>query len=177
MRSFLLGVVFLSGGCLHPPRPLPPKPPQAQVRAFERVPPAEGTLVARGAVLVALREIEHAPLWFATDSYALGARARARLTVAARTLAPHHEVEIVIVGHADERGGEKYNRGLGFRRAHAVAATLARAGIGRERLVVVSAGEERPRPSRHDPRAWAANRLVKVQLRERGLQVVDGPRV
>jgi peptidoglycan-associated lipoprotein len=53
-------------------------------------------------------------------------------------------VRATIEGHADLRGTNEYNLSLGERRANAVREYLTSLGIGADRLVVVSKGEEEP---------------------------------
>jgi peptidoglycan-associated lipoprotein len=53
-------------------------------------------------------------------------------------------VRATIEGHADMRGTNEYNLALGERRANAVREYLTSLGIGADRLVVVSKGEEEP---------------------------------
>ena len=53
-------------------------------------------------------------------------------------------VRFSIEGHADERGSQEYNLGLGDRRVNAVRQYLVAQGIAANRMTVVSLGEERP---------------------------------
>jgi peptidoglycan-associated lipoprotein len=53
-------------------------------------------------------------------------------------------VRASIEGHADMRGTNEYNLALGERRANAVRDYLTGLGIGADRFVVLSKGEEEP---------------------------------
>ena len=66
--------------------------------------------------------------------------------------------EIVVEGHADERGTREYNLGLGERRADAVKRYFVSQGIAEGRIEVISYGKERPAVIGHDESAWAKNR-------------------
>ncbi|MDX9873520.1 MAG: peptidoglycan-associated lipoprotein Pal [Spongiibacteraceae bacterium] len=72
---------------------------------------------------------------------------------------------IRLEGHADERGTTEYNLALGERRANSVAQYLLVNGVSRDRIEVVSYGEERPAAIGHDDAAHAQNRRVEVILR------------
>ena len=51
---------------------------------------------------------------------------------------------ITVEGHADARGTNEYNLSLGERRANSVKEYLVSLGIGADRLLAVSKGEESP---------------------------------
>ncbi len=68
-------------------------------------------------------------------------------------------LQVVIEGHADERGTAEYNIALGQRRANAVRAAMIAHGADAARIVkVVSFGEERPAVAESNEEAWAKNR-------------------
>ena len=67
-------------------------------------------------------------------------------------------IKILIEGHCDERGSEKYNIALGDRRANAEKAYLVAHGISESRIDTVSYGKERPFDPGHNEDAWAKNR-------------------
>lgn len=48
---------------------------------------------------------------------------------------------VVIIGFADERGPADYNLELGMKRAEAIADTLTKNGIGKDRIFITSYGE------------------------------------
>ncbi len=72
---------------------------------------------------------------------------------------------IVLEGHADERGTREYNLALGEKRANAVRDFLMVNGIASARIKVLSYGKERPANPASNPLAWSQNRrtvTVKV---------------
>lgn len=71
-------------------------------------------------------------------------------------------IRIVIEGHADERGSDEYNLGLGERRANTVRQYLSNVGFRDQSLKVISYGEERPKVEGSTAEAWAANRRVHL---------------
>ena len=66
--------------------------------------------------------------------------------------------QVIVEGHADERGTAEYNRALGERRALACREELVRMGVPSGNVSTVSYGEERPSATGHDESAWSANR-------------------
>ncbi len=67
-------------------------------------------------------------------------------------------VNVVVEGHADERGTREYNLALGERRANAAKDYLMTYGISSNRMSVLSYGKERPVDSGSTPLAWSKNR-------------------
>ena len=66
--------------------------------------------------------------------------------------------QLVVEGHADERGTREYNLALGERRANAVKDFLVAQGIQASRLKTISYGKERPAVLGSNEAAWAQNR-------------------
>lgn len=68
-----------------------------------------------------------------------------------------------ISGHTDERGSSEYNIALGWRRAQSVSNFLQSAGIGKERIDLISYGKEKPLDVHHNESAWQKNRRVELR--------------
>lgn len=82
---------------------------------------------------------------FAFDQSTLDGTARAALDTQVAWLKSHPEVRMTIIGHTDLVGTERYNDGLGLRRAQRVLAYLSSKGISRKRLeAIASRGEREP---------------------------------
>ena len=71
-------------------------------------------------------------------------------------------LSITIEGHADERGGEDYNRRLSQRRAEAVRAYLGAAGVEAARMKTAAFGKSRPEVKAADLEGHAVNRRVVI---------------
>jgi peptidoglycan-associated lipoprotein len=97
-------------------------------------------------------------VFFATDSSELDSVAIQTLTRQARWLNDYSTANIVIEGHADERGTRDYNLALGARRATAARNFLLSQGVPAERVRVVSYGKERPVALCSDESCWGQNR-------------------
>ena len=105
-------------------------------------------------------------VFFATNESILTTRSRDTLRKQATWLRKNPDINIVLEGHADERGTREYNLALGERRANAVKDYLMTYGISGNRLSVISYGKERPVNSGSNPLAWSQNRrsvTVKAQ--------------
>jgi peptidoglycan-associated lipoprotein len=76
----------------------------------------------------------------------------------AKYLNENTSVNVLIEGHADERGTPEYNIALGERRAKAVANYLENMGVSSSQITVVSYGEEKPMVKDRSESAFAKNR-------------------
>lgn len=77
-------------------------------------------------------------------------------------LSTHPDANLVLEGHADERGSSEYNVALGERRALSVARTMKLQGAGDRQVRAMSYGEEKPATSGHDENSWQQNRRVEI---------------
>jgi peptidoglycan-associated lipoprotein len=66
--------------------------------------------------------------------------------------------QLMVEGHADERGTREYNLALGEKRANAVKEFLVANGVQATRLKTVSYGKERPAVLGSNEAAYAQNR-------------------
>lgn len=105
-------------------------------------------------------------VFFGFDRYDISPQARSTLDRQAAWLQQYPEVEVVIEGHADERGTRAYNLALGERRANAVRNYLVASGVSPTRIETVSYGKERPIDPRSTEEAWARNRRAVTTITE-----------
>lgn len=68
---------------------------------------------------------------------------------------------LTIVGHADPRGSEEYNQGLGLRRAESARDYLMRQGVPLARIIVRSRGEQEAQGT--GPDSWQLDRRVEIE--------------
>ena len=104
-------------------------------------------------------------VFFATNESVLTTASRETLRKQAAWLRKNSDVNVVIEGHADERGTREYNLALGERRANAARDYLMTYGISGKRISVISYGKEKPVNAKSSPIAWSQNRrsvTVKV---------------
>jgi peptidoglycan-associated lipoprotein len=97
-------------------------------------------------------------VFFATNESILTTASRETLRTQAGWLRKNPSINVVLEGHADERGTREYNLALGERRANAAKDYLMTYGISSDRITVLSYGKERPVDSGSNPLAWSKNR-------------------
>ena len=97
-------------------------------------------------------------VFFATNETVLTTASRETLRKQATWLRKNSSVNVVLEGHADERGTREYNLALGERRANSAKDYLMTYGISADRISVLSYGKERPVDSGSNPLAWSKNR-------------------
>ncbi|XPF95798.1 peptidoglycan-associated lipoprotein Pal [Colwellia sp. RE-S-Sl-9] len=106
--------------------------------------------------LEALRS-EHI-VYFDFDTSTLNSQFASLLDAHAKFLTENSNVNVLIEGHADERGTPEYNIALGERRAKAVVTYLENMGVSSSQISVVSYGEEKPMVKDRSESAFAKNR-------------------
>lgn len=84
----------------------------------------------------------------------------------AQYLMDHPSQQIVLEGHADERGSREYNIALGEQRAKAVLRMMKMQGVYENQLEVVSFGEEKPDTDGMNETSWQLNRRVEILYQE-----------
>jgi peptidoglycan-associated lipoprotein len=131
------------------------------------VPPgggALGDLEDFGQMLGDRAKFKEQTIYFDFDRAAVRASERPKAEIVAAFLKANPTNKLRIEGHCDERGTEEYNRALGERRALAVREYLVNLGIGPERIITISFGEDRPAVQGHDESAWSKNRRGEFVL-------------
>ena len=97
-------------------------------------------------------------VFFATNETVLTTASRETLRKQATYLRKNSSINVVLEGHADERGTREYNLALGERRANSAKDYLMTYGISANRISVISYGKERPVDSGSNPLSWSKNR-------------------
>ena len=114
---------------------------------------------------VAVVEEEVAPvpraadkIFFEFNSHALTPASKEALAGNTLWLESQPELRIIIEGHADERGSDKYNLTLGEKRAKVTRDFLVSQGIAPERITTVSYGEKKATHGATSETVWAQDR-------------------
>ena len=141
-----------------PPPPPPPAPPPAPAPAPPPRPLTEDELFAQKTLAQLNAEAPLADALFDYDQSTIRDDARAVLQRSADYLKRWPSTRISIEGHADSRGTNEYNLGLGDRRASAVRDYLVSLGITADRILTVSRGEETPACTEETEACWQRNR-------------------
>ena len=97
-------------------------------------------------------------VFFATNESVLTTASRDTLRKQAAWLRKNSDINVVLEGHADERGTREYNLALGEQRATAVRDYLVIQGIDPDRIKVISYGKEKPAVVGSNTMAWSKNR-------------------
>jgi peptidoglycan-associated lipoprotein len=94
------------------------------------------------------------------DYYTSDLRGDAQTTLSqdADFLMKHPNIKIVIGGYCDERGSDEYNLALGQNRAQATKTALITAGVGADRVRIISYGKEKPFCTESNEECWQLNR-------------------
>ena len=103
-------------------------------------------------------------VFFALDSSVVDSEGQATLSKQAEWLKQYGTVNVVVEGHADERGTREYNIALGERRATAAKNFLTSQGVAASRISTISYGKERPVVTGNDDTSWAQNRRAVTVL-------------
>lgn len=104
-------------------------------------------------------------LFFDFDRFDIKEEFKPLLEGHAQVLLADRSLQLVVEGHADERGGAEYNLALGQKRAHAVVKALALLGVDESRVEAVSFGDSRPVVPDSNEQAWARNRRAEIKRR------------
>lgn len=115
---------------------------------------------------VEVRTIDNQAL-FDFDSANLTPKAKAILNEQVKWLNLHPSVNIVVEGHCDSRGSQKYNLALGKKRALAAKAQLVAGGVAAKRISVVSYGEDRPVATGTSKEDYDRNRRIVIKAEKK----------
>ena len=126
------------------------------------IPPSEHHLPDFPVNLPVLRVVFRDQVFFDFNSDQLKSEAYAVLnTVAASLRLEPPDVTAFVAGHTDGIGSYDYNLDLGLRRATSVAIALARIGVNRAQVFLVSFGKAVPIASNETEEGRAKNRRVE----------------
>ncbi len=104
-------------------------------------------------------------LLFDSDSASLQAGAFDRLRSLARTLNNYPKSDVIIKGHTDNLGDERYNQTLSEERADSVRAFLVAEGVASPRVTAIGFGESVPMATNASPEGRQQNRRVEIEIR------------
>ena len=104
----------------------------------------------------------NATVYFDFDKTNLTSKSLQTLKSVVDALNDNSQLNIVLSGHADERGTREYNLALGQRRADTVSQYLILNGVESNRITTKSYGEERPIANGQDDASYAKNRRVQI---------------
>lgn len=106
------------------------------------------------------QNVSFTDIYFEFDRTNLKPGSRAEIETNGRLLLSNPDLSIQLEGHCDERGTQEYNLALGERRARVVKMYLVSMGLERDRIKILSYGEERSVCVQHREGCWRTNRRV-----------------
>ena len=131
-----------------PQQPAPEPAPAPTVKVEEPV--------AAPAVAAILETV-----YFDFDKSDLSEKAKQTIAKNAELFKKNHSTsKLTLEGSTDSRGSAEYNLALGERRAKAVEKYMTTLGISKDKINVISYGEEKPADSGETEEAWSKNRRV-----------------
>jgi len=154
--------------------PEPEPDPEPVVEVFEPEPEPEPVFVAppaeemQTASLPQSFEEEKAlqDIHFEYDRDQLTSQNKEILRSNANWMKANPSARVEIQGHADERGTNNYNLGLGERRAMQTKKYLISLGVDESRLYTISYGEEKPFCFESNENCWWENRRAHFTVAE-----------
>ncbi len=103
-------------------------------------------------------------LLFDVDQYELKAETKQNLTELSETLKKYEDTNILIEGHTDNTGSDRYNQGLSEQRASSVSAFLSAQGVDAGRVTTMGYGESQPVAENDSAEGRSQNRRVEVAI-------------
>ena len=140
------------------PRPAPEEP--AEAGEWEAADPTPEALTPEQLNRMGVLRV----IYFDYDKSEIRTDQRSTLQTNAQWLRDNRQVKILIEGHCDERGTREYNMALGERRSSATMQYLMSLGVPRDRIEVISYGEEQPVAMGEDESAWSRNRRAEFKV-------------
>lgn len=131
---------------------------QAEPKRVETVPVTEVVETKPG--VVAIENIH-----FDFDKYNIRDDAKPVLRGVSDWLVKNKSAKMLLEGHCDERGTNEYNLALGEKRAKSTRDYLVSSGVGKDRLEMISFGEERPLCKEQTEECWQKNRRVQFVIK------------
>lgn len=99
---------------------------------------------------------------FELDKATLTGNSKVILKKVAQQLNSYPTLKVIVVGHTDSQGSDKYNNKLSLARAKSVAAYLTSQGVRGERMRFAGYGERFPRAGNDTLKGRALNRRVEL---------------
>ena len=132
--------------------------------AAERARQEEMARQQRERAAEAARQSLRETVYFDYDESVIRSDTEQRLRAKLDVLRNNPGVQLLLEGHADERGTSEYNIALGNERAESVMQFFTGFGLDGNRFSLVSYGEEKPSAQGSSEAAWAQNRRVEFVI-------------
>ncbi|HIA35850.1 MAG TPA: tetratricopeptide repeat protein [Flavobacteriales bacterium] len=113
-----------------------------------------------------LFEVQNILFKLASAALEISEDSRIQLDAVIEQLETAPSFKIIIHGHTDDMGKEKYNLELSLKRANFIGEYIETKGVDQERIIVKGFGSDRPIASNETEQGRAVNRRVEVKLIE-----------
>ena len=156
--------------------PAPTSMPTAAETPVETTAPAETPAPVTAVAPVTSANQKLTSIFFDFDQAVLRSDQAGPMAENLAALKANPQLDIILGGHADERGTRQYNLALSQRRAKTIQKYLVDNGIARERITIYAFGKDYPLKKGHDEASWSYNRRVDIWEWETVLtkeQVID----
>ncbi len=110
------------------------------------------------------------PIYFPFNSHSITNEAKDTLLKHLDYLSQHENIKIVLEGHTDSRGSDEYNLNLGSKRGSVVMQFFIDQGVPKERMEIVSYGEEMLIDTSETEDGHSKNRRVTFKVIKTGLK-------
>ncbi|XBC39010.1 MAG: OmpA family protein [Buchnera aphidicola (Nurudea shiraii)] len=105
---------------------------------------------------------QNSVVYFDLNKFSINARFSKILNDTVDFLYSHPDINVIIEGHTDKRGSDKYNIELGKRRANAVKTYLESRGIPSGKISIISYGSGRPIENGDKEDSYVKNRRAVI---------------
>lgn len=157
--TFMMGALFLTtAACTETPDPVPAPRTAQSTKATEFG-------VRIGTEITQVCGIESPKTFFGYDSATLSTDASKQFDDLAKCLSKGGALDsrnVRVVGYADPRGQDEYNKMLGMTRAESVQKMLTQKGVSNDKIIVKSQGEELAIGT--DTDGYSFDRRVEIRL-------------
>ena len=160
-----IGAILAKEDVVVPPEPVVESIPEPEPVPEPEPEPAVVEEVEEEVVVVEVREkIVLRGINFDFDKSDIKPEFVPVLDEAVEILKERPDIKVIIEGHTDWTGTEKYNQGLSERRAASVCNYLVEQGISQNNLETVGYGEADPVADNHTPEGQSMNRRVVFKI-------------
>ncbi len=114
---------------------------------------------------------------FDTDSSSLSPGGYDRLRTFAQTVSKYPKQRLIVKGHTDAQGNDRYNQTLSEERANTVRSFVVAEGVSSARVTAIGFGSKLPVATNATPEGRQQNRRVEIEIRpdEEVMQSGDSP--
>jgi len=111
-----------------------------------------------------LKQFSFEPVYFDYDKHEIKSEYHEQLNKIKKIVLSHSDLRILVIGHTDSDGSNRYNRSLSKRRAESIIRFFTSKGLRRDRIVIDFKGETVPIESNATSEGKSRNRRVDFKF-------------